>query len=231
MSIWNLLRPLALMVILVWLLTGAARAGEVQSLDSIRQAALAEARGAVPAGAELDASRLDARLQLVACPATLSTRTASDSGSALSVEVRCDALGWKLFVPVSVRVQVPVLVATRALMRGETPSAADVRVEQRERGTLGPAWIGAVEHLQGRVLTRPLAAGSLLVPGALALAKVVQRGQSVTLVGRSGSFQVRARGKALSDGAPGDRVRVENLSSRRVVEGQVLDDGSVAVAL
>lgn len=231
MSIWNQLQPLALIVILVWLFTGSAHAAPVQSLDSIRAAAIGQARSAVPAGAELDASRLDSRLQLAACPTPLATRTASDSGSAVSVEVRCDALGWKLFVPVSVRVQVPVLVANRALMRGESPSAADVRVEQRERGTLGPAWIGAVEQLQGRVLTRPLAAGSLLVPGALATAKVVQRGQSVTLIGRSGSFQVRARGKALGDAAPGDRVRVENLSSRRVVEGEVLPDGSVAVPL
>lgn len=231
MLIGNLARPLALTVILIWLFTGAARAGQIQSLDTIRDAALAQARESVPAGAELDAGRLDSRLQLAACPGALAARSASDSGSAISVEVRCDALGWKLFVPVSVRVQVPVLVANRALMRGESPSAADVRIEQRERGTLGPAWIGAVEQLRGRVLARPLAAGSLIVPAALVTAKVVQRGQSVTLIGRSGGFQVRARGKALADGAPGDRVRVENLSSRRIVEGEVLGDGSVAVAL
>lgn len=232
MPIWNQVQPLALIVILFWLFGGgAAEAAPHEPITSIRDAALQQARASTPAGAELEAGRLDTRLQLAACPAPLAARTASDSGSALSVEVRCDALGWKLFVPVSVRVQVPVLIANRMLARGETPSAADLRVETRERGTLGPAWIGDVEQLQGRVLVRPLAAGSLLVPGAFAAAKVVQRGQAVTLISHSGSFQVRAQGKALADAAAGDRVRVENLSSRRIVEGEVLADGSVAVRL
>jgi flagella basal body P-ring formation protein FlgA len=53
----------------------------------------------------------------------------------------------------------------------------------------------------------------------------------VTLVGRNGSFEVRAQGKALADAGAGERVRVENLSSRRVVEGQVRADGSVLVAV
>lgn len=232
MPIWNQVQPIAFIVILFWLFGGAsAEAATHEPLATIRDAALQQARASAPEGAQLDTGRLDPRLQLADCPAPLAARTASDSGSALSVEVRCDALGWKLFVPVTVRVQVPVLVANRALMRGETPSAADVRIETRERGSLGPAWIGSVDQLQGRVLVRPLAPGSLLVPGAFAASKTVQRGQSVTLISHSGSFQVRAQGKALADAATGDRVRVENLSSRKVVEGEVLADGSVAVRL
>lgn len=227
------LRPLALILILFWLFTDlrAEIAHPHESLSSIREAAIQQARLSVPDDATLEANRLDARLRLPACPNALAARTASDSGSALSVEIRCDALGWKLFVPVDVRVQVPVLVAARPLARGQTPSAADVRTELRERSTLGPSWIATLDQVQGRVLTRPIAQGSLLSPGALTSAKIVQRGQSVTLIGHSGGFQVRAQGKALSDAGTGDRVRVENLSSRRVVEGEVLADGSVSVAL
>ena len=230
----DLLRPVAAILILFWLFASDSTAAQpvaAESVDAIRGAAVAHARAASPPAARLDGGRVDERLRLAACPSPLSTRTASASPSALSVEVRCDALGWKLFVPVSVSVQVPVLVATRGLARGDSVTAADVDVQMRERAGLGVSWVGTVTELQGRVLARPVAAGSVLSPAAFAPAHVVRRGQSVTLVGLSGGFEVRAQGKALSDAGAGDRVRVENFSSRRVVEGQVRADGSVVVNL
>lgn len=50
-------------------------------------------------------------------------------------------------------------------------------------------------------------------------AKAVQRGQTVTLVADAGGMSVTMQGRALSDGMVNQRVKVENLSSGRVVEG------------
>ena len=47
----------------------------------------------------------------------------------------------------------------------------------------------------------------------------MQRGQSVTLVADVGGMSVRMAGKVLSDGMVNQRVRVQNLSSGRIVEG------------
>lgn len=242
-SAFKLLVPTAVMLIMVWLFTGeTASATEPawQSVTSVRDAAVAHAQKTSPGGARLEAGRLDERLRLPACPAPLRARTASETATAMSVEIRCEtaATAWKLFVPVSVSVQVPVLVATRGLARGQVPGTADVEVQMRDRAGLGPAWLSSLDELQGtgaqgapRVLARAVAAGSVLSPSLFANARIVRRGQSVTLVGRSGGFEVRAQGKALSDAGAGERVRVENLSSRRVVEGQVRPDGSVLVAV
>lgn len=230
----DLARPVAAILILFWLFASDSNAGAppaTQSIAAIRNAAESHARAGSPQGARLDGGRIDERLRLAACPAALSTRTASSSASAMSVEVRCDALGWKLFVPVSVSVQVPVLVATRGLARGDGVTAADVETQMRERAGLGVSWVSSTTEVSGRVLARPVAAGSVLSPMAFAPTHVVRRGQSVTLVGLSGGFEVRAQGKALSNAGTGDRVRVENFSSRRVVEGEVRADGSVVVNL
>ena len=202
-----------------------------EPLDHIREAALSAARTQVSSAVELSTGRLDERLRLAACPAPLSSQVMSTSGAALSVEVRCDAAGWKLFVPVSVREQVTVLVAARALSRGQTLSASDVQIQTRERAGLGPAWIGSLDEIEGQVMQRPVSAGAMLVPALLAPARLVKRGQSVTIVGLSGGFQVRAQGKALADAASGESVAVENLSSRRVVQGLVQSDGTVRISL
>lgn len=229
----ELLRPTAILLILFWILGGTrAQAADLTSPDALRAAALAQAQSSITApDARFTVGRVDDRLRLAACPQPLSSRTASDTGSALSVEVRCDAAGWKLFVPVSVQVQVPVLVAARPLLRGDAVSAADVEIQTRERATLGPGWIGAVDQLRGRVLNRMVAPGTVLTPAQFSAERLVRRGQAVTLVAVTGGFEVRSQGKALADAGAGERVRVESSSSRRVVEGQVQADGSVAVSL
>jgi flagella basal body P-ring formation protein FlgA len=50
-------------------------------------------------------------------------------------------------------------------------------------------------------------------------AQAVQRGQTVTLVAEAGGISIRMAGRALSDGFVNQRVRVENLSSGKIVEG------------
>jgi flagella basal body P-ring formation protein FlgA len=198
---------------------------------TLREAALTHARSVTSAAATLTAGVLDERLRLPACTGPIAARTASESPSALSVELRCDAAGWKLFVPVNVREQVAVLVLRRPLARGDSVSAADVDVQRRDRATLGLAWLGEIAQLQGRVATRAIPAGTVLSPMLLEAERVVRRGASVVLLGISGGFLVRAEGKALADAAAGESVRVQNLSSRRVVQGQVQADGTVRVEL
>jgi flagella basal body P-ring formation protein FlgA len=58
---------------------------------------------------------------------------------------------------------------------------------------------------------------------------VIQRGDPVVLVSRSGGIEVRASGRALAAAGVDERISVENVSSRRVVQGQVLASGEVLV--
>lgn len=231
MPILNLLRPIALIVILFWLFTDEPSAAGFEPLSNIKDSALARAREAAPSDAKLAVGRLDERLRLPECGTPLASQLQSDTGGAMSIEVRCDTAGWKLFVPVSIDVQVPVLVASRPLSRGQTLGLTDVEVQRRDRGSVGAAWLSSPDQLKGLELSRSLPAGAVLAPNALIATRVVRRGQSVTLVGESGGFQVRAEGKALADAAAGEQVRVENLGSRKIVQGKARPDGSVLISL
>lgn len=234
MTLLSLARPLAVTLILFWIFSGepaSAQAGSIESLERIRQRAVDHAALSQPEQATLRAADLDPRLRLQACPTPLHARNLAQNATAVQVEVRCDSLGWKLYVPVTISVQVPVLVSLRAMARGERIEAGDVDVQMRDRASLGAGWLQSVDELRGQVLSRPLSAGAVLLPGALAAERVVRRGQAVTLISGRGAFQVRAQGKALSDAAAGDALRVENPSSRRVVQGRVQADGTVQIDL
>ena len=71
----------------------------------------------------------------------------------------------------------------------------------------------------GLTASRPISSGAVITNQLLLAAKAVQRGQSVTLVADAGGLSVRMAGRALSDGLVNQRVRVQNLSSGKIVEG------------
>ena len=81
------------------------------------------------------------------------------------------------------------------------------------------------------LLKLTLKPGAVLSPGQLRRPPAVKRGSQVTILGRAGGIEVRMSGKALSDGARGQRIKVRNSSSSRQIEGTVIARGTVEVTL
>lgn len=123
----------------------------------------------------------------------------------------------------------PVLVATKPLPRGLPIPAGSVETAERDLTRLGEEPLRDPAGLVGRVPTRVIAAGRALTPSLLARAVVVRRGQAVELRVRRGPLIVTARGTARRDGAPGETILAENLSTGATVVGRVEADGSISV--
>jgi flagella basal body P-ring formation protein FlgA len=177
------------------------------------------------------AGPLDARLQLAACAGDLTPYAAPGARvqARMLVGVRCpDAGGWSILVPVIVESDAPVLVARRALARGELPGNADVGQDVRRVAGLGNQYPAKLADITGRRLKRAVAPGEALVTDALAAPVLIERGQQVTLLAQLDGIAVRAMGVALQPGGHGDRVRARNLASGKIVEGRVLDDGTIS---
>jgi flagella basal body P-ring formation protein FlgA len=73
--------------------------------------------------------------------------------------------------------------------------------------------------------------GTALTPRSLKQQKIVQRGEQVILVAQAGSMEVRMNGMAMEDATLGDKIKVKNSSSNRVVEGVVQAPGVVQVTM
>lgn len=226
------LRPLTALALLA--LAALPAAAAVHSLQAIEAAVHAHVTEALDGAADLEFSvgRLDPRLRLPACAAPLATRFAHGRAptAANAVEVRCEGeRPWSLYVPVSVTRYAAVVVAARALPRGTTLGPEDLAVERRRlaRGRAGHASDPAT--LTGRVTTRAIPAGELVRPSAVRAARLVRRGERVVLAAGGDTVRIRMGGRALEDGAAGERISVRNLSSDRVVEGVVAEAGLVVV--
>ncbi|HDS1219837.1 flagellar basal body P-ring formation chaperone FlgA [Stenotrophomonas sp. TWI143] len=199
-----------------------AVAADWQPVASIRAAALSS----LPAGSEGEAQVADA-LRLPRCGGALQVQPTANT----TVEVSCpDAGGWRLFVPVKVRRNQTVLVLARGIAAGETLTAADISTAQRDAARIAGAVLADPNAAIGRIARRPLQAGTLLSSNDLVTQRLIKRGDNVALVSRRGSVEVRIAGRAMGDAGENERISVENLSSRRIVQGTVDARGDVIVA-
>lgn len=198
----------------------AVMAADFQPVDTIKAAAL----GALPAGSEAEAT-LDPALRLPRCGAALVARVQGSN----SVEVGCPD-GWRLFVPVRVRRSQTVLVLSRGIAPGETITTDAFVPETRDASRIVGAAVADPAQAVGRVARRTLSAGAVLSATDLVAQRLIRRGDNVALVSRRGGVEVRVVGKALGDAGESERVTVENLSSRRVVQGVVGPGGDVWVS-
>lgn len=218
-----------LLVMLLCALAGwpaAAGAAEFEPVAAIRAAAIGAVLDAGESDAQVDAT-LDSALRLPRCENGLQARATGPA----TVEVVCtDAAGWRLFVPVRVRRSQRVLVLTRPVSAGETINADALTLETRDAGRLSGSTLSDPAQAIGRSVRRTLMAGAVLDPGDLVSSRLVRRGDNVTLIARTGAIEVRMMGRALGEAGANERVSVENLSSRRIIQGVVAANGDVVVA-
>jgi flagella basal body P-ring formation protein FlgA len=174
--------------------------------------------------------QLDARLHLSNCPRALIAKlpVRQTLTSRVSVTVSCPGSdGWAIHVPVQMQVYRQVLVTARPLARGDGLGPGDVRSEERDVSQLGYGYIESLDQVAGRSLARPLNAGSVLTPGQLSSRQVIRNGDEVQLVAQLDGIEVRTAATALGGGDTGERLRVRNAHSGRIIDGVVLGAGEV----
>jgi flagella basal body P-ring formation protein FlgA len=212
-------------------------AGSLTDVASIQAAAEAAVRGALSRTDPrliVQAQPLDTRLRLAACDQPLASTVAGDGQirAFTTVAVSCQApVHWTIYVSVSVASDFPVLVARRALPRDAELDAADFELTRRRLPGLTSDYVSDPGLLGGQRLRQSVASGEALSLQALTPTNVIHRGQQVTLIASAGGFEVRMNAVALSDGRLSDRIRVQNLSSQRVIEGIVRSASVVEVPL
>ncbi|MES9855290.1 MAG: flagellar basal body P-ring formation chaperone FlgA [Sedimenticola sp.] len=212
-------------------------AGNTQHHATIRQAAesyiydqLSDSDGNLTA----TAGELDRRLKLSTCEQPLEVFFSSNrQGSARkTVGVRCtDDSGWTIYLPVTISLVKEVVVAARELSKKSTLTPADLRMELRDVAKLSKGYFKEIRRALNKQLRRTLHAADVVTPSMLTTSKTIKRGNRVTILAQAGGIEVRVSGKALSDGATGDQIRVLNNSSKRKLEATVVGAGLVRVTL
>ena len=213
------------MVVILAQARAAAPAPALQDVSALEQLATTEAILHLPpltAKQRFLPGPIPPHIQLPQCTSAVnpSVSPAPHMNDRVVVELRCQGPpAWHLYVPVRIIGTASVAVAAHAIVAGSVLTANDLRIEQHDMTELPPGFLDDPAIAVGRTAARPISGGTILSNQLLVASKAVQRGQTVTLLADAGGMSVRMAGRALGDAMVNQRVRVQNLSSGKVVEG------------
>lgn len=222
------------------LAAGALSPARAQGLpDAVLAPALAlarEAAGALaPPGAriEIDPGVLDRRLHLAPC-ARVETYlpAATRAWGRTRVGLRCvqGPTAWNVFLPLTVKVLAPGLVATLPLPAGTVIGAGQLQPAEVDwAAEASPVQVHA-EALLGRTLAHPVGAGQPVRAADVRPRQWFAAGDSVRIVTRGAGFSVSGEGQAVSNGIEGQLARVRT-DSGRLLNGHPVGERRVEVAL
>ncbi len=211
-----------------------AESGKFESIDHIKAAAQTflsnHSEIQDQANTTVSIGNIDTRLTLPTCGAPLEAflPPGAKVQGKTTIGVRCQTpRPWTLYVPAKVASYSQVLVTNSPLRRGHVISAGDVSLQSRDSSRLNRAYLSDPEQVIGKVLKKNLARKALFTSAVLTAPHIIDKGQHVDLQAGSAGLNVSVTGIALSSGAVGDKIRVKNLSSSKIVEGTILASGAV----
>lgn len=214
--------PLLLSVLLALWLAGPARAELPEA--GLQQQAQAFARAGAGAAAglrvEVQVGALDARLRLAPCDevqAYLPPNAKLWGRSRVGLRCLRGSSRWNVFLPVTVKVFAPALVAARTLPAGSVLAETDLAQAEVDLAEDASEALRRGELAVGRTLARPLEAGRSLRQWHLQPRQWFAAGQTVQIVAQGSGFAVAGEAQALTPGMEGQPARVRTESGRVLI--------------
>ncbi len=122
-----------------------------------------------------------------------------------------------------------IICAKRSLPRGTVLTKSDLCVEEINVSKVTPGFITSFEDALGKRIKRNLGAGKCVKGHMLESLPLINKGDRVRLVIKSGFLEVVTAGFAKTNGAKDGRIQVENMKSAVTVMGVVKDASTVEV--
>lgn len=184
----------------------------------------------LPGQVTWEVGKIDPENRLAACGQFDVSRPAgSRHWGRTNLLVRClGEAGWRIYVPVHIRVKADYLLSARPIAQGQTIDPDDLISE-----------LGDLSELPGNILTDPtvaigkiaassIPAGKPLREDMLKSRTVIKQGQTVRVISRGPGFAVANEGRALANAQQGQVAQVR-LGNGQVVSGVATASGNVEI--
>ncbi|MBX2808012.1 MAG: flagellar basal body P-ring formation protein FlgA [Cellvibrionaceae bacterium] len=174
---------------------------------------------------------IDPRLKLARCdkPLTLARGNLKIQRN-VSIKVSCSDQ-WSLYVGNTITIERAVVVARAELPRLHILGEADLTDVKKNIFTLRGGYHTERSALLGQQLKRPVSTGAVVYNYLLQAPDIVKKGDRVTVISQRGALQVTAPGIALGNGSQGEKIRIENQRSSRIIQAKIIGPGTVEIIL
>lgn len=145
------------------------------------------------------------------------------------LQLSCGSPYWNQHIAIQLHVMQPVVVLTRPLRNKELATNSHLRVSKLDIGELNKGFFNRIEEVSGLQAKRSLPPGTVLSPDMLEQPILIKRGEKVAIRLSRPGIQVEMDGQAMAQGRAGQRIRVRNLQSKKIISAVVIARGLVQV--
>lgn len=214
---WHVWLRFAALAALFALPCAPVRADEGTLQQQAKQFASTSLRAGQGRRVEIEVGALDPRLRLAPCEQIepyLPANARLWGRSRIGVRCLQGPTRWNVFLPVTVKVFAPALVASRALPAGTLLAEGDLTQAEVDLAEDASNALFQPGQALGRVLERPVPAGRSLRQSHLKPRQWFAAGETVQVLALGPGFRVAGEGQALTPGTEGQPVRIRTESGR-----------------
>lgn len=212
----------------------SAATPEKQSMQAIHQLVLNHIKQKADQNIfepEFKIRELSSRLNLKKCqsPLTIDDRNPTKGVGRMTIGVSCEQPKWRIYVPAEIKGKLPIIYSSRAILRGKMIDEQDIRRELISHNRVPPGAIVKKESVIGMRAKRPISANSVIKVHSLQPPYWVYKNQSVNIITRIGSIEVRSQGVSQKSAVEGEQVPVRNSKTEKLIKGIVIAPNTVLV--
>lgn len=167
---------------------------------------------------------------LPSCEEEIQVQTSNENAppwGRVNYQLICPHPSWVLHARVETELVLPIQVTKHELDKNHEIQPNDLEEKLLEVSKIHRDFTPLKEELLGMRTTRRMRANQVLSPAQLRSALLVKKGDIVLIRASGEGFSASMKGEALSDGSKGDNIKVRNLTSEKVIQARVVENGIV----
>ncbi|WP_189387308.1 flagellar basal body P-ring formation chaperone FlgA [Bacterioplanes sanyensis] len=145
------------------------------------------------------------------------------------IALRCDSPYWSQNLAIQLHHMADLVVLARPVASDQILTSDDVRLARLDTGEQTKGYYRNLDKVIGKQVKRSLRPGTVLSADMLEQPNLVERRQRVRIQVIRPGIQVEMPGEAMASGHLGERIRVRNLQSQRIIQATVTAAGVVQV--
>lgn len=180
---------------------------------------------------EIKLRKLSSNLQLAKCQQPLEifdSKTEKTAGR-MTIRVLCHSPKWQVFVPVIVDGKKYVVKTAKAILKQAVITNEDVEQVLVSYKKIPSGSLVNINKAIGMRAKRAMGAGQVIKARDLQPPYWVFKNKEVTIITRIGDIEVKTKGKALENGVKHEQIAVQNLSSKKVINGIIIAPNTLLI--
>ena len=175
-------------------------------------------------------SHLDHRLKLENCPTQpiVQPQESLYHSNRFTLRIICQGgNSWIQYIAVQVKRWSTIVISKMPIAKQTVLDGSMIDMKETNLAQISGSYFQNSMDVIGKVAKQPIGAHQAILNHHLELAVLIRKNQTVMIVAGSGTIKVKTGGIALENGKKGQRIKVKNSKSQRVIEATILDANTV----